>query len=88
MIPSTESNGTANRVRERFTSRLTTSRLEGTYCTFANPNRSVPSLWKFSTVLRSVSNTTGSRRMSVAWRAPEAKNPNLPALVLTLTDWP
>src|SRR5213594_2364977 len=77
-----------NRSRTRFRSRFTTSRSDGTYCTFAKPNRSVPSLWKFSAVLRSVSNTTGSRRMSVSCRAPEKKNPHFPALVLAFSAWP
>src|SRR5712692_6148710 len=44
MIPALESNGTANRVRERFNSSVTTSRCEGTYCSFPNPKKSVPSL--------------------------------------------
>jgi len=65
ITPSAESNGTAKRVRERLTSRFTTSRSEGTYCSFAKPKISVPSLWKFSTLLCSESNTSGSRLISV-----------------------
>ena len=88
MMPSTESKGTAKRVRDLFRSRSTTSRSEGTYCSFAKPKTSVPSLWKFSTALLAGSSTTGSRRMSVAWRAPEKKSPHFPALVLMFRAWP
>src|SRR5882672_4833473 len=88
MIPSTESKGTAKRVRERLTSTLTTSRSLAVYWTFANPKTSVPSLWKFSMAPWSVSNTTGSRRISLLWREPERKNPNFPALVLSVNVWP
>src|SRR2546427_8029110 len=45
--------GTAKRVRERLTSRLTTSRSDGTYWILPNPNRSSPWLDRKSTRLNS-----------------------------------
>ena len=45
-------------------------------------------MWKFSTALCSVSNTTGSRRISVPCLDPEAKNPQFPELALTVSDCP
>src|SRR6266566_66128 len=88
MTPSTESNGTAKRVRDLFTSMLTTSWSVAEYWSFANPKTSVPVLWKLSTALCAVSNTTGSRRMSLCWRDPDAKNPHFPELVLNVKDCP